>query len=54
MAKMEIGTLKHAFRDEMHQAVHWSLFLLAAATVWLEVSQAASAAATHAALVSAM
>jgi len=33
MAKIEIGTLKHAFRDEMSQVIHWGLFLATAATV---------------------
>lgn len=46
MAKIEIGTLKHAFRDEMSQVIHWGLFLATAATVWLQISQASAALAT--------
>jgi hypothetical protein len=37
MAKLEIGTLKHAFRDEMSQVIHWSLIIATAAVVYIEV-----------------
>lgn len=40
MAKLEIGTLKHAFRTEMSQVIHWSLILAVWSVVCLEVAQA--------------
>lgn len=40
MAKIKIWTLKHAFRTEMHQSIHWSLVIAVAGIIGLQLSQA--------------
>ncbi len=40
MPKIEIGTLEHAFRDEMSQIIHWSLLIAVSAVISLQVSLA--------------
>lgn len=40
MKKLEVGTLKHAFRSEMSQVVHWTIIWALAIVIWLQMSQA--------------
>lgn len=46
MPKLERGTLKHAFRDEMSQIIHWTLVGAIAIVVGLQISQASAAEVT--------
>jgi hypothetical protein len=39
MAKIEIGTLAHAFRTEMSQVIHWSLILATSAIIAIQLLQ---------------
>ena len=34
---LEVGTIKHAFRDEMSQAIHWVSILAFAFVAWLQI-----------------
>ena len=44
--KLSIWTIKHAFRTEMSQTIHWSLILAVSSIVMLQISQATAAEIT--------
>ena len=35
---LEVGTLKHAFRNEMSQLIHWTSIFAFAIIVWVQLS----------------
>lgn len=43
MAKLKTWTVKHAFRDEMSQIIHWSLIWSVTAVLFLQLNQASAA-----------
>ncbi len=43
MAKLEVWTVKHAFRNEMSPIIHWSLIWTVATIIALQLNQASAA-----------